>query len=105
MSWSWSWSWASDIGAPKVNINSNTLIFKKCLFNFHNVCLIFTSTEEIEDKPPPDYQNVGRILGVTRIVGNSLAEYCPDRILLVALGRSTEWPDWNANQPHGVHLM
>ncbi|KAK9214796.1 hypothetical protein WN944_006795 [Citrus x changshan-huyou] len=58
------------------------------------------NTEEIDGKPPPDYQNVGRILGVTRIVGNSLAEYCPDRILLVALGRSTEWPDWNANQPH-----
>ncbi|KAL9451116.1 hypothetical protein AB3S75_012795 [Citrus x aurantiifolia] len=59
-----------------------------------------------EDKKPGSYQNVGLILGVTGIVGNSLAgnlRYYPDRILLVAPGRSTGWRD--APGPTGMLVI
>ncbi|ESR45766.1 hypothetical protein CICLE_v10001422mg [Citrus x clementina] len=75
MSW---WWWASAIDAPKKKLD--------------------------EDKRPRDYQLVGLILGVTGIVGNSLAEILPRSDTpggpwkVYGVARRPR-PDWNANHP------
>ncbi|GAY54132.1 hypothetical protein CUMW_154310 [Citrus unshiu] len=74
-----SWWWAGAIGAAKKKF------------------------EENERPPQPqDYQHVGLLIGVTGIVGNSLAEILPRQDTPGGRGRSTEWPDepdWNADHP------
>ncbi|XP_040998052.1 3-oxo-Delta(4,5)-steroid 5-beta-reductase-like [Juglans microcarpa x Juglans regia] len=73
-----SWRWAGDIGAAKKKLK--------------------------EDEQPKSFQSVGLVIGVTGIVGNSLAEILPLSDTLggpwkvYGLARRPS-PEWNANHP------
>ncbi|KAL2318480.1 hypothetical protein Fmac_032356 [Flemingia macrophylla] len=68
------------------------------------------STKEEEAEDPRSFQNVALIIGVTGIVGNSLAEILPLRNTpgapwkVYGVARRTR-PTWNANHPHQLNYI
>ncbi|OVA17054.1 hypothetical protein BVC80_9047g3 [Macleaya cordata] len=91
-----SWWWAGAIGAAKAKFLIPNLSLSLLLFCF------FKKFEE--DEVPPKYQSVGLIIGVTGIVGNSLAEILPlsdtpgGPWKVYGVARRPR-PPWNADHP------
>ncbi|KAK2999202.1 hypothetical protein RJ639_022781 [Escallonia herrerae] len=67
-----SWWWSGAIGAAKAR-NSMLLPLISRIF----IGIIFYKKLDNEEEAPKSYQSVGLIIGVTGIVGNSLAEILP----------------------------
>lgn len=109
-----SWWWAGAIGAAKVKIITFVSVsigmpFCRCIYVIHNsyfdkFIITFLQKKFEENEAPISYQSVGLVVGVTGIVGNSLAEILPlsdtpgGPWKVYGVGRRPR-PNWNADHP------